>query len=258
MLPWNRKPKPPAIEVGAQTHVGLVRAENQDHLGHFAGPGEGPPEGPGPERLFVVADGMGGHEDGERASRSAVEVVREAYFADPSRPPEERLRRALEAANARVFEQAQGLGEGQTMGTTCTALALVGAEAFLAHVGDSRAYRVGRAGIRQLTRDHTLVEVLQREGVLSEAEAAAHPRRHALVRAIGIRPEVEVDTGRLEPPRPGEAFVLCSDGLAGVSEDELGALVRERPAQEAADALVALANERGGLDNVTVLVVKIV
>lgn len=250
---WKRNSRPLGLRFGAKSDVGRVRSENQDDYGRFP---ELRAERDG-DQLFVVADGMGGHEDGGRASRTAVEAARDAYFAEPRRPAEERLRHALEAANLRVYEQAHAGGVPKKMGTTCTALAIIEGGAFLAHVGDSRAYLVHKRGISQLTQDHTLVGALRREGVLTEAEAERHPQRHALVRAIGIEPEVEVDVQRLDPLAPGEAILLCSDGLAHVSNVEIRDIVRAETPQQAAETLVALANERGGHDNVTVLIVKV-
>lgn len=250
---WKRSARPFTIRFGAKSDIGQVRSENQDDYGRFP---EVRAERNGGQ-LFIVADGMGGHEDGGQASRVAVEAVRDAYFEDRETPVEERLRRAVGEANVRVYQFAQSGAIPRKMGTTCTVLALVDAEAYLAHVGDSRAYRVGRDGISQLSRDHTLVEALMREGVLTEDEAAQHPQRHALVRAIGIQPDVEVDVERLAPPQPGEAFVLCSDGLARVTDVEIRDVVRAGTPQQAAETLVQLANDRGGHDNVTVLVVKI-
>ena len=241
-------PAPLRLTVGVRSDVGRVRSENEDAYGCY--PSEAP-------CLFVVADGMGGHDDGARASRLAVETVRDAFFDEPERPLEERLRGAVEAANAVVHEEARASGAARPMGTTCTALAFGEGEAAVAHVGDSRAYRVQVGGITQLTEDHTLVEALRREGALTDAEAERHPQRHALLRAVGIGPEVEVDVVRLRPPAPGDAFALCSDGLAPVADDEIHDAVRRASPQEAADALVRLANERGGPDNVTVLVVEV-
>ncbi len=250
---WKRSARPLTIRFGAKSDVGQVRSENQDDYGRF-------PEVQSTrngDQLFVVADGMGGHEDGGRASRVAVEAVGGTYFTHPEVPVEDRLRRAVSEANARVYQFAQAGTIPKKMGTTCTALALVGEDAYLAHVGDSRAYRINRDGISQLSRDHTLVEALMREGVLTEDEAARHPQRHALVRAIGIEPEVQVDVRRLKTPQSGDAFLLCSDGLARVTNVEIRDIVRSETPQQAAETLVQLANDRGGHDNVTVLVVKV-
>lgn len=249
---WKRSSRPPTIRFGAKSDVGRVRQENQDDYGRFP---ETRSERDG-DQLFIVADGMGGHADGGRASRTAVEAARDVYFEDPEAPVEDRLRRALEASNLRVYEQANEGGLAKRMGTTCTAIAVSGNEVWLAHVGDSRAYRINKEGISQLSQDHTLVDALRREGVITEAEAERHPQRHALVRAIGIEPDVDVDVRRLDPPSVGEAFLLCSDGLARVTNVEIRDIVRRETPQDAAEALVDLANDRGGHDNVTVLVIR--
>ncbi len=250
---WKRSARPLTIRFGAKSDVGQVRTENQDDFGRFPAV-RSLQNG---EQLFVVADGMGGHEDGGQASRVAVEAIGDTYFARPEGSVEDRLRRSVGEANARVYQSAQGSGIPKKMGTTCTAIALVGEDAYLAHVGDSRAYRINRRGIVQLSQDHTLVEALMREGVLTVDEAARHPQRHALVRAIGIEPEVQVDIRQLEAPQAGDAFLLCSDGLARVTNVEIRDIVRAEAPQEAAERLVQLANDRGGHDNVTVLVVKV-
>ncbi len=194
---------------------------------------------------------------GEEASRLAVEVLRQTFFAARAWSVGERLRRAFEVANARVFEQAHEGPAFRTMGTTCTALALVNGHVHMAHVGDSRAYRVDRHGIEQLTRDHTLVDELRRKGVLTAEEARRHPRRHALTRALGIRATLEVDVLEATTVKPPQTFVLCSDGLAPVLDEEIREVVDALPPQQAAERLVAMANERGGPDNVTVLVVAV-
>lgn len=250
-LPWSRKSSAIAVSFGGQTDVGRVRERNEDAIGHLV-----LGDGPEAEHLFVVADGMGGHRDGQRASALAVDTLRE-QFGSANGDVGERLRSAFRLANERVHAGAVASGAVRGMGTTCTALALNGAAAYVAHVGDSRAYRIGAEGIRQVTEDHTLVQALTRDGVLTPAEAADHPQRHALMRAIGIEAEVEVDVRALPAVQRGEAFVLCSDGLAEVAPAEIRDIVRAHPPQEAADALVTLANDRGGTDNVTVLVVRL-
>lgn len=252
---WKRSARPFTVRFGACSHVGQVRTENQDAYGHFPDQ-EAPDEND--RHLFIVADGMGGHEDGGQASRVTVEVVGETYFAQEAGTPiEASLGQALSAANDRVYEWAHAGGVPKKMGTTCTALALVDGKAWLAHVGDSRAYRIDRSGISQLTQDHTLVGALQREGVLTEAEAERHPQRHALIRAIGVEPTVDVDVKQVEALQAGDVFVLCSDGLAHVTNEEIRDVVRGEAVQAAAERLVAMANDRGGQDNVTVLVVEV-
>jgi len=249
---WKPKNKY-VVDVGVCSDVGQVRTENQDAYGHF-------PEGSTkhtPERLFIVADGMGGHARGEEASQLAVAVLQQTFFDEGQWSVGERLRRAFEAANTRVYELGQAGDGRETMGTTCTALALVNGHVHLAHVGDSRGYRVDDQGMDQLTRDHTLVEELRRQGVLTEDEARMHPRRHALIRALGIQPTLEIDVLDAMPVAAPQYYVLCSDGLAPVSDEEIRQVVLAAPPQQASERLVQLANERGGPDNVTVLIVAI-
>ena len=200
---------------------------------------------------------MGGHARGAEASQLAVDVMHKAFFAGHKWSVEERLRSAFDAANARVYELGRTGPAHETMGTTCTVLALVDGHLHMAHVGDSRAYRVDKNGMQQLTQDHTLVEELRRQGVLTAAEARTHPRRHALTRALGIQPELEVDLHDAVPVESEQAYLLCSDGLAPVSEEEIWQVILTEPPQKACDRLVQMANERGGPDNITVLIVSI-
>ena len=250
---------PLVIEYGGRTDIGLSRLENQDAWAKFP-PSTHALEG-GDGHLFVVADGMGGHERGAEASRLAVQTMREAFYADPSASAAERTRGGIEAANARIHALTCAETPPFKMGTTCTVLALVGtdagAEAVVAHVGDSRLYRVRGGRIEQLTRDHTRVAELQRHGVLREDEVQAHPARTVLTRAVGAGPTVDVDVEGPILLQPGDVFVLCSDGLARVLPDEVRDVALTRAPQPACDALVALANERGGDDNVTVVVVRV-
>ena len=248
-------PTLPPLDVGACTDVGQVRLENQDAHALFPYGAAGP-DGPA---LFLVADGMGGEADGARASRIAAERFSATFFAGSGGLASD-LRAAVQAANRAVREATE---YGQRMGTTCTALVLAptpdGAEALLAHVGDSQAYRIenGEADAQLLTRDHTVAEEMHASGILSAEEAARHPRRHTLTRSLGIAPEVEPDVLPLGPAAAGTRFVLCSDGLAEVSPAEIAAAARRYDATEAAEWLVALANSRGGRDNITVVVVHV-
>ncbi len=249
-MTWRKNKTKPVVHFGACSDVGRVRAENEDACGRF------PREDPGAEeQLFIVADGMGGHERGREASTTAVEVVQRTYFAQAGGggPVLRRLERAVQRANAQVHEQA---ANGRVkMGTTCTALALAEGRLFLAHVGDSRAYRIRNAHLEPLTQDHTLAEDLRREHVLTDDEARTHPRRHVLTRALGIDPILQVDLREGGAGRAGDRFLLCTDGLAEVPEGELLNAVKSHPPQQACEALVQQANERGGRDNVTVLIV---
>jgi len=234
--------------VGAVTDVGRVRTENEDAFGHRSVDGD---------RLFVVADGMGGHTRGREASTTAVEVVQDAYASDGNAPITDRLREAFHRANRRVYQLAQeGEGPG-SMGTTVTALVLARGRYYIAHVGDSRAYRLTEDACQQLTQDHTMAASMHREGLITEEEVRTHPRRGTLTRAMGTEPTVQVDVTDLGPVTAGDRFLLCTDGLADLPESDLTAVVLGHPPQEACEQLVQQANDRGGFDNATALVVHL-
>lgn len=249
---WKAKQKT-SIEVGVCTDVGMVRTENQDAYGQFSRNGASGPD----ERLFVLADGMGGHVDGREASRLAVEEVHRTFFASPEESVAGRLLKALEAANEQIIQRSHDRSGVEKMGTTCTALVVREEEAYIAHVGDSRAYRISQDEMLQLTHDHTIVDELRRQGLLTESEAQTHPRRHALTRALGIESMLQVDLLDPLPVQPGDWFLLCSDGLAGVELDEIRNVVTTMHPQQACERLVQMANDRGGHDNVTVLIVQV-
>jgi protein phosphatase len=252
-MTWWKTKQASSLRVGASTDVGMVRTENQDAYGRFSPNGSNGPE----EQLFVLADGMGGHVDGREASHLAVEEVNRAFFESSGSPVGRRLLKALEAANELIVQRSKDRSGIEKMGTTCTALVVREDEAHIAHVGDSRAYRITGDNTLQLTRDHTIVEEMRRQGLLTASEALTHPRRHALTRALGIEPVLQVDLLDPLPLRRGEWYLLCSDGLSRISEDEIRQVVTKQPPQEACDELVQMANERGGHDNVTVLLVEV-
>ncbi len=210
--------------------------------------------------LVLVADGMGGHSAGhiasELAAREVERTVADAAHAE-GRTPTDRLRNAVASANDAILAASKTRDEWSGMGTTLVALLAVGERAALAHVGDSRAYLVRRGRVRQLTDDHSLVGELQRRGELTPDAAREHPHRHVLTRALGVRRGVEADLAELTLA-VDDVFVLCTDGLTThVRDEELAEIVAdEHDPQVAAKALVDLANERGGEDNVTVVVVR--
>lgn len=240
------------VEVGACTHIGRVRSENQDAFGVFP---EDPPDDAAP-RLFIVADGMGGHADGRQASRTTVEVVRETFFDRGNGSAAQRLERGLKRANGDIYRRSHEGEVPRKGGTTGTALAWEDGELFLGHVGDSRAYRLREGQLEQLTSDHTWVAQMLREGLLSEEEARQHPRRNALTRAVGVDETVEVETRVLGEPERGDLFLLCSDGLLTVPESRIARLASRGPLQEACEKLVEAANGAGGRDNVTVMLIR--
>src|SRR4051812_34912858 len=204
--------------------------------------------------IFVVADGMGGAQAGEVASKAAAE----AFDRDlPSGSPEEFLRETIEAANREIHELARDDPSRTGMGTTVTAI-VVNAEreeVAIGHVGDSRAYRLRSGKLERLTRDHSLVEEMRRKGQLTDAQAEDHPQRSIITRALGPEPEVEVDVQTV-PAGPGDVFLLCSDGLTTMLGDEqIARLLAGAGSMEAAvRALVDEANRAGGRDNITALV----
>lgn len=245
-----------AALVVLRTDVGLVRSENQDFAA-FTMPHEERESHAG-GRLLIVADGMGGHRGGATASRLATEIVKQQYLGSETGDPAMALREALTRANARIHAEAQSNAELRGMGTTTSALVLRNDQAWFAHVGDSRIYRVRGGEIEQLTEDHSLVASMVREGLLTTKEAENHPRRNVLQRSMGVAEEVEIDIRGPFDLQVGDVFILCSDGLHGVvHEDE----IKDRaalPLDEAADQYVKLALERGAPDNVTVLVARII
>ncbi len=237
------------LNAAAATDVGLQRRANEDC--HAVAPDLA---------LYVVADGMGGHAAGQLASDLACRAVvsRVSESVGPS-SLSERLRGAVASANEAIFQTAAARPELQGMGTTVVALLASGARAAVAHVGDSRVYRVRDRSIRQLTDDHSLVGELVRRRQISPDDAREHPHRHVLTRALGVRGHVEPDLAEFALVA-GDVFVLCTDGLtAHVSDDEMAKRVGEAgdDLQETAESLVDLANQRGGEDNITVALIRI-
>jgi PPM family protein phosphatase len=207
--------------------------------------------------VFVVADGMGGAQAGEVASKAAAE----AFSAEaPQAPPEQVLRETIESANRSIHEHARNDPGLAGMGTTITA-AIVDPEAeevAIGHVGDSRAYRLRNSRLERLTRDHSLVEEMRRKGQLTEAQAEDHPQRSIITRALGPEPEVDVDLQTV-PAQPGDVFLICSDGLTTMLDDDHIArlLGRASSLQTAVRALVDEANRAGGRDNITVVLFRL-
>lgn len=227
------------IRIGARTDVGQVRSHNEDRYLTD-------------DPLFAVADGMGGHQGGEVASRIALETLGGLHRQDGDGLD---LREAVRLANRAVLDRATRDQDLEGMGTTLTALRAEGSRVRLAHVGDSRAYLLRDRELRQLTEDHTLVHRMVQEGKLTQEEAEIHPHRSILTRALGVDPELTVDQGS-QDVEPGDRILLCSDGLTSMV-DEAGItdiLAEHENPQSAADRLIDAANAAGGQDNITVLV----
>ncbi len=206
--------------------------------------------------LFAVADGMGGAQAGEVASRMAAEAFEPAERGEE--PAEAFLRSIVEDANRQIHSLAQHDASRSGMGTTLTSALVEGDEIAIAHVGDSRAYRLRDGELKLLTSDHSLVEELRRQGRLTDAQAEDHPQRSIITRALGPEPEVEVDTMTYSA-RPGDVYLLCSDGLTTMlKEERVGEILMDAPSlDEATDQLVTEANEAGGRDNITVIAVRL-
>jgi serine/threonine protein phosphatase PrpC len=269
---FGRSPKPIRVEVFAKTDLGKTRDHNEDRFlvadlsrrESSLQPAVRAHEIGVRGSLFVVADGMGGAAAGELASEMATETIYQQMVRGWGTEPEVtaqrfayRLKEAVEVANEQIHAYAAAHPEVRGMGTTTTAVGVLADHCFLTQVGDSRAYLIRNAEAVQLTRDQSLMQRLVEAGELTEEEAAKSERRNIILQALGPDARVKVDLTHQEV-RKGDVLVLCSDGLTGqVKKEEIAAIAtRERDLQAACDKLVALANERGGPDNITVVVVR--
>ncbi|MEO0559561.1 MAG: Stp1/IreP family PP2C-type Ser/Thr phosphatase [Bacteroidota bacterium] len=247
--------EPLALDIAIVSDVGNVREQNEDR-GRSVHPGD-PATLARKGVLVLVADGMGGHEAGEVASSTAAEVVATSYYAHPGEP-REALNDAVTEANARIWNAAQSDDDRHGMGTTCTTLVLRGHEAYSAHVGDSRLYRLRDRAFEKLTTDHSMVEEMVADGLITEEEARHHDARNVITRALGIHETVDVALGGPLSVSVGDVFVLMSDGLYDlVTDAEMGAMLATPSVHDAANALVERAKARGGHDNVTVAVIRV-
>ncbi len=244
------------IEASVRTDVGCVRDANED-AARFVRPHQ-PEQRRRKGLLVIVADGMGGHAAGEEASRLATDVVSRVYYAHEG-APQTALIDALQQANRAIYEAAQADPDRKGMGTTCTVVAILGDRAYLAHVGDSRMYLLREGTLRQMSEDHTLVQAMVKDGTLSAEEADTHEEKNVILRALGTRPQVEVSTW--DAPVQllvNDRLLLCSDGLYDlVTFSEIEQLSALKPFHLAGEALVALAKERGGYDNITVALLEV-
>jgi protein phosphatase len=231
------------VEQVGRTDVGRQRSANEDSLVLR------PP-------FFAVADGMGGARAGEVASAMAAETFEGATEVDEG--AEAQLTRLLREANRRIYDLAVTDESRRGMGTTLTAAKVHEEEVSLAHVGDSRAYRMRDGELEQITRDHSLVAELERSGQITAEAAEHHPQRSIITRALGPEPDVEVDTYTLSG-RNGDLFLLCSDGLTSmISDDEVAAILRTANSlDDAAEGLIKAANQSGGRDNITVVLFRL-
>jgi serine/threonine protein phosphatase PrpC len=270
------------IEVSSQTDIGCVRNNNEDSFGYWE---------PEDDKLFlrkgriaVVADGMGGYEGGQEASRLAVETLLAAYRDFAGDDPQQALVEAMQTAHDQIRQYSVAHPELRGMGTTCTAAAIVSSgrregaakdtrgrtngagdspekyyELYFAHVGDTRLYLIRDGQITRVTRDHSYVERLVEAGMISPQEAEHHPQRNILTAALGTNPDLVIDSpAQPEPLRPEDVLLICSDGLWGqVRDAELLGAVQNKSAEKAGRALIELARERGGPDNITVEILRL-
>lgn len=208
--------------------------------------------------LFAVADGMGGASAGEHASQLALKSFSESFYRNPAENLPARMRESIENANRRVFEEAEANAEYHGMGTTLSALSIVGDCAYVGQVGDSRVYLLRSDNqLTQITEDHSLVAEQVRDGLLSEEEARNHAMKNLITRAVGIRTEVEVDLFGLRLEK-NDTLMLCSDGLCNfVSDNEIADCLQIKSLRSAARVLVGKALEAGGNDNISVLVIRL-
>ena len=246
------------LSVAVLSDVGNLRKNNEDRAICYktADPVVSLTKG----QLLLVADGMGGHQAGEIASQLATDVVSTEYFhASKKMPNADALRAAFTLANRKIFELASTRETLQGMGTTCTALAVRAHELYYAHVGDSRAYLLSGDRMIRLTQDHTYVQELVNKGEISDAETATHPQRNILTNAMGTKSSLHIDAGRSPHQlEPGNRLLLCSDGLYDyLSDEELYLLAVNGDLQVNAEQLIALAKQRGGHDNITVVLAAV-
>jgi protein phosphatase len=245
------------IELANASDTGCERENNEDYF-CYSEP-EADDEFLRKGRLAVVADGMGGQEGGEIASRLAVNAIRETYLARPERDPHECLVHAFQAAHNAILECVREHPALQDMGTTCTAVAITDGQAHVAHIGDSRLYLIRGSTVERLTHDHTAINRLIEQGIITPEQAETHPQRHVLTAALSARRDVSADFSPAPISlRSGDLLVLCTDGLwTQVPDDELLSIVRGNPPTEACRELVRLAKARGGPDNITVQILRV-
>lgn len=244
-----------SFDVCMLSDIGCRRSENEDRV-LYVNPGE--------KKLWqqkgilaIVADGMGGHQAGQVASQMAIDLVSDDYYKLSGKPLD-RLKKAFRNANQIIFRAALEDDNLKGMGTTCSALVFVKGQAFVAHIGDSRLYRIRDNSIEQMSEDHTIVYEMVKQGILSEEQARTHPDKNIVTRAMGTKSEVNIFTRCLSGVLSDDRYVLCSDGLHDlVREEEIMETALSGRPHEACEMLISKARERGGHDNISVGVVHI-
>jgi protein phosphatase len=248
----------PGVELASLTDVGCQRENNEDSYGYWEPPNDADFTKLG--RLAIVADGMGGHEGGQIASRLAVETFTKAYAGAADSDPAKRLLVALKEAHRHIQQRANKNPNLSSMGTTCTALALIDTHLYFVHVGDSRLYLLREGKLRILSRDHTLIARLLEKGLVQPDDAQDHPQKHVLTSALGV-PDAELEIDAPPEPLPvhkNDVVMICTDGLWGqLQADEIEEALESGSPDAACHSLVHLAKERGGPDNITLQVLRI-
>ncbi len=253
------------IEVSSQSDIGCLRQNNEDSFGYWEPEDDRQFLRKG--RLAVVADGMGGYEGGQEASRLAVETLVAVYRDFKGDDPHQALVEALQAAHDHIRQYSFEHPGLRGMGTTCTAAAIVRVAdgvveydaLYYVHVGDTRLYLIRDGQITRVTRDHSYVGRLVESGMISPEEAETHPQRNILTAALGTNPDLVMDAPEHpEPLRPEDVLLICTDGLWGLVRDaEILDAVENKSAEQAGRKLIALARERGGPDNITVEILRL-
>ncbi|MBW8381718.1 MAG: Stp1/IreP family PP2C-type Ser/Thr phosphatase [Youngiibacter sp.] len=225
--------------------IGNIRKLNEDSAGWLEGDGFA---------LFIVCDGMGGHNAGEVASEMALNTIREAFGSGLSALPDQQLRKAVESANRAIYSMSGTENHLKGMGTTVSAVLSEHGRIHIAHVGDSSLFRIREHSIIKLTKDHSLVQALVDMGTITAEEAKHHSNKNIITRAVGTNEEVEVDLQTLAS-NPGDIYLLCTDGLTDyISEEEILEISEKGENGNSLRHLVSTAKERGGKDNITLLV----
>jgi serine/threonine protein phosphatase PrpC len=248
----------PGAEVASLSDVGCQRENNEDSYSYWESPDDSTFALLG--RLAIVADGMGGCEGGQFASRIAVESVEQIYSSSAESDPQQRLLQGFREAHARIQQRARENPELHGMGTTLTAFAAVGDRSlYYAHIGDSRLYLLRAGKLHLVTHDHSLVSRLVETGIIRAEDADNHPQKHVLTAAVGIAEENQPDSGDAPVPlKKTDVLLLCTDGLWGqVSEPELEQILASQAPSEACRSLVQLAKDRGGPDNITLQIARL-
>jgi PPM family protein phosphatase len=243
------------VSIGAKTDLGRVRENNEDKFEFFVSSDEAVLATRG--QIFVVCDGMGGHAAGQIASELVSKTFIDVYLSHPATEVKEALMAALHAANRHVFLVSKTVASRKGMGTTFTAMVLLQEQAYVVQVGDSRAYRLRGEELTQITEDHTYMNEMVRMGVLTPEQAAVHPQKHVLTRAVGVDEQVAGDIYEFAI-QEGDRYFLCSDGILNhVEDDGIASILGAYGPAEAAWKLVGQALIGGGSDNATALVLHV-